>query len=264
MRKPQNDPLAVDNNGSPAQAGAQGDAKQRSRAPGPRPTPGNGSERTCILSRRTAARDELIRLALGPEGQVAPDVRARADGRGAWIGVGRGALDAAHDKGKLKGALARAFKTTDLVIPANLGERIEAALRQAALDRLGLEARGGTLVTGSERIEQAARAGKVHLLIHAGDAGTDGNRALDQAWRVGGGLDRGLVFPLGRTILSMALGRENVVHIALTDAAAAHRVAAAISRWQAFIDPDAGLDGAPAGDAGAAEPGSLDVDEGNS
>ena len=50
-------------------------------------------------------------------------------------------------------------------------------------------------------------------------------------------------FPEGRTILSMALGRENVVHIALTDAAAARRVLHAINRWQAFIDPDAGLDG---------------------
>jgi len=223
------------------------------------------SERTCVLTRRTASRDELIRLALGPDGQVAPDVRARADGRGAWIGVGRAALETAQAKGKLKGALARAFRTGEFDIPADLGERIEAALRQSALDRLGLEARGGTLLTGSEKIEIAARSGKVHLLIHASDAGEDGNAKLDQAWRVGGsqarGFARGLVFPCPRTILSMALGRENVVHIALTDAAAARRVASAIARWQAFIDPDAGLDG-----ANAAGPGSTDdiEDEGNS
>ena len=223
------------------------------------------SERTCILTRRTAPREELIRLALGPSGQVAPDVRARADGRGAWIGVSREALQTAQAKGKLKGALARAFKTTSLYIPTDLGERIEAALRQAALDRLGLEARGGTLLTGSEKIDIAARSGKVHLLIHASDAGEDGNAKLDQAWRVGGsqarGFSRGLVFPCPRPILSMALGRENVVHIALTDAAAAKRVASAIARWQAFIDPDAGLDGADAGG-----PGSFDAyeDEGNS
>ncbi len=220
-----------------------------------------GSQRTCILTRRTAPRAELIRLALGPDGQVAPDVRARADGRGAWIGVGRTALEAAQAKGKLKGALARAFKTGALDIPADLGERIEAALRQAALDRLGLEARGGTLLTGSEKIDEAARRGKVHLLIHASDAGADGNRSLDQAWRVGGGPERGLVFPLPRTILSMALGRENVVHVALTDSAAARRVAHAIARWQAFFDPDAGLDGANAAGSGSLE---IYEDEGNS
>ncbi len=70
-------------------------------------------ERTCVLSRRKGTKDELIRLALGPDGEVAPDVRARAPGRGAWIGVDRAELDAANAKGKLKGALARAFKTDD-------------------------------------------------------------------------------------------------------------------------------------------------------
>jgi len=209
----------------------------------------------------------LIRLALGPGGAVAPDVRARADGRGAWIGVGRAAFDLAHSKGKLKGALARAFKTGELTLPADLGERIEAALGQAALDRLGLEARGGTLLHGFERVEAAARGGKVYLLVHASDAGEDGRKKLDAAWRVGGaqdrGFSRGLIFPVPRAILSMALGRENVVHVALTDAAAARRVANAISRWQAFIDPDAGLDGASLREFGAAGPGSLDDDEGN-
>ena len=219
-----------------------------------------GPHRTCILTRACRPKDELIRLALGPDGQVAPDVRARAPGRGAWIGVGRKALDEATAKGKLKGALTRAFKGATLTVPDDLGERIEAALQAQALDRLGLEARGGALLTGAERIEQAARSGKVHLLIHASDAGEDGNRSLDQAWRVGGGPARGLVFPLPRTILSMALGRENVVHIALTDAAAARRVAHAIARWQAFIDPDAGLSG-----GAATGPGSNDEfeNEGN-
>ena len=212
------------------------------------------SERTCVLTRRKGIRDSLIRLALGPDGQVGPDVRARAPGRGAWISVGRAELDEANAKGKLKAALARAFKTNDLKIPADLGEQTELALRQAALDRLGLEARGGTLINGSDRIETAARAGKVHLLIHADDAREDGRRTLDQAWRAGGGEPRGLIFPQGRTILSMALGRENVVHIALTDPAAASRVSHALVRWRVFTDPRTGLDGgAPASAPGSAE-----------
>jgi predicted RNA-binding protein YlxR (DUF448 family) len=207
-------------------------------------------ERTCVLSRRTASRDELIRLALGPDGVVAPDVRARAPGRGAWIGVGRAELDDANAKGRLKGALARAFKTNDMEVPADLGERIAQALRQATLDRLGMEARSGNLINGAERIETAARNGNVQMLIHAADAGEDGRKRLDQAWRVGGPDEivnnnggQGLLFPEERTILSMALGRENVVHIALTDRAAAARVLHALSRWRAFIDPRAGLSG---------------------
>jgi uncharacterized protein len=196
-------------------------------------------ERKCILSGEHGARDDLLRLALGPDGQVAPDVRARAPGRGAWIGVDRPALEAAQAKGKLKGALARAFKTGELAIPADLGARIEDALRQATLDRLGLEAKASNLLLGSEKIENAARRGQVAMLFHAADASAEGRRKLDQAWRVGrdaeGSGAQGLVFPEGRAILSLALGRENVVHVAIIDRAAAARVSHALGRWRAFI-----------------------------
>ena len=157
-------------------------------------------------------------------------------------------------KGKLKASLQRAFKTNDVTVSADLGERTEAALRKAVLDRLGMEARAGNLINGSERVETAARAGKVHFLIHASDAGEDGRRRLDQAWRVGEGEPQGVIFPEGRTILSMALGRENVVHVALTDPAAASRVRHALARWQAFTGPNHGLEGGePASRTGSAE-----------
>ena len=121
-------------------------------------------ERRCVLSGEHGARESLIRLALAPDGQVLPDVRAKAPGRGAWIGVSRPALEAAITKGKLKGALARAFKTNDFSIADDLPQRIEHALARNALDRLGLEARASTIVTGSERIAEAARKGTLQLL----------------------------------------------------------------------------------------------------
>jgi len=213
-------------------------------------------ERKCILSGEHGARHDLIRLALGPDNEVQPDVRAKAPGRGAWLGVDRNALEKAQASGKLKGALARAFKSGEVRAPADLGDRIERALRQQALDRLGLEARAGTLLTGAEKIETAARKGEVELLLHAADAGEDGNRKLDQAWRMGrpeGAVPtQGLVFPLERAILSLALGRQNVVHIALTDRAAAARVRHALQRWRAFIGSEAGLSAAAAGSPDAA------------
>ncbi|MES2291592.1 MAG: DUF448 domain-containing protein [Pseudomonadota bacterium] len=197
------------------------------------------SDRRCILSGDRAPRAALIRLALAPDGQVHPDVRAKAPGRGAWIGVTRAELETAQAKGKLKGGLSRAFKTGDVRIPDDMGAQIEAALSRAALERLGLEARASTLVTGSERIEDNARKGGLYALYHASDAGADGNRKLDQAWRVGmdeeGSGRAGLVLAADRTMLSVALGRENVVHIGMIDARAAERVAAAIDRWHGFI-----------------------------
>lgn len=218
-------------------------------------------QRKCVLTGEHDSRANLIRLALGPDGTIAPDVRAKAGGRGAWIAVDRVALEAAIAKGKLKGALARAFKTASFLIPEDLPEQIEAALRRATLDRLGLEARAGTLLTGSERIADAARKGSVELLLHARDAAVDGSRKLDQALRVGLGMegsgDQGVVIPASRAILSMALGRENVVHIALIAPAAAGRVTHALSRWRGFIgrnDLETGEGASPCGTDSQGQP----------
>ena len=198
-----------------------------------------GPERKCILSGEHDARGSLIRLAISPEGEVLPDALARAPGRGAWIGVSRAELEVALTKGKLKGALARAFKGAALSIADDLPGKIEAALTRALTDRLGLELRAGKLLMGSDRIAENARMGRVKLLAHAADASEDGRRKLDQAWRVGreaeGTGERGLTLPLDRTALSVALGRDNVVHLALIDSAAADRVAAPLQRLLRYL-----------------------------
>lgn len=203
-------------------------------------------ERTCILSGGKAAREALVRLAISPDGLVLPDVHARAPGRGAWIGVSRAALEKALAKGKLKGALARAFKGAPLSIPEDLADRIEQALTRAFTERLGLELKSGKLLMGSERIAQNAREGRVEWLAHAADASEDGARKLDQAWRVGSEAEgtglKGTRLPLDRETLSVALGRDNVVHLALTDRGAAERVASLLQRllhFQGQADSDA-------------------------
>jgi len=197
------------------------------------------SERRCILTGERADPAHLIRLAIAPDGTLLPDVRAKAPGRGAWIGVPRAELEQAIAKGRVKGALARAFKGEALHVPADLPERIETALRDDLLARLGLEARASNLISGFDKIETAARRGQVHLLLHARDAREDGQRKLDQAWRVGeereGESFGGQRLPVDRDALSVALGRHNVVHVAVTDAAAADRLAALLGRWQSYL-----------------------------
>lgn len=272
LRKPPNDTAPSLSQGHPQALGEGLEGSELAQDGSPPPLSegaGGGSsehvpERTCILSREAAPRASLIRLALGPDGAVAPDVRAKAPGRGAWIGVDRATLEAAQAKGKLKAALARAFKTGPVTIPDDLGARIEAALRQAVLDRLGLEARSGNLVTGGEKIEVALRRGEVRLLVHASDAGADGRGKLDQALRVGtdGKERQGLVFPADRTILSLALGRQNVVHVAILNSAAAARVRDLLSRWGAFIGRDAALEAASAASGASAQHGAGEGHEG--
>ena len=191
--------------------------------------------RRCILSGERAPQHLLVRLAVSPDGELAPDVNAKAPGRGAWLGVSRVELEQAIVKGRMKGAVARAFKTGGVSVPDNLPEWIEAQLRQATLDRLGLEARASNLLTGSEKIAERARDGRVGLLLHAADSRPDGRRKLDQAWRVGsdreGSGEGGIVLPVDREALSMALGRSNAVHAAILGEAAAARVLRHLARW---------------------------------
>ena len=203
-----------------------------------------GSERRCVLTGQTGGRDALVRLAISPpdgEGRcvVLPDAMARAPGRGAWIGVSHDELAEALAGGRLKAALSRSFREGRLEIPENLPDLVAAALRKALTERLGLELRSGRLILGSERIAGEARSGAVAALYHASDASDDGARKLDQAWRVG--MDRegsgmaGKRLPLDREALSVALRRENVVHLALADARSAERVAVPLGRLQTFI-----------------------------
>lgn len=196
--------------------------------------PADPPQRKCVLTGDHGARAELIRLALGPDGTVLPDLGARAGGRGAWLSPDRSLVEGAAAKGRLRGALARAFKTSAVKVPEDLAIRIGDGLARRALDRLGLENRAGNLIWGFDRIGDAIGAGKVWLLLHASDAGTDGVAKLDAKARWADRRVPSLVLPVSRTELSMALGRENVVHAAVCDRAAAERVAAAARRWRAF------------------------------
>jgi predicted RNA-binding protein YlxR (DUF448 family) len=197
--------------------------------------PREGPQRRCILSGTSEPSDGLIRLALSPDGAVLPDVGACAPGRGAWISSDKAAIAAAEAKGKLRGALARAFKGDVREVPSDLAGRIEAALKRTALDRLGLELAGGRLLLGSERIASALAAGEVQVLLHAADASDDGIRKLEQRSHAGGGKARSVALPCGRDELSLALGQSNVVHAALRDRQAALRVEAAVNRWRRFL-----------------------------
>jgi predicted RNA-binding protein YlxR (DUF448 family) len=262
MRTPHNDPGLTDTASNAGAAGSDTEPRgSETHARRSRAERAHDPERRCILTGDRAAASLLVRLAVDPDGHVFPDALAKAPGRGAWIGVDRAALEMAQAKGKLRGALMHTLKAKAIHLPDDLGARVEAALARATLDRLGLEARGGFLLSGAERIEAACRGGTVALLLHAADAADDGKRKLAQAWRVGSGTEgsgaEGTVIPVSREQLSAALGRENAVHLALIDDRAANRVAAHLGRWRFYMGWAKGAaDGDPIGD-GASAPSGL-------
>lgn len=173
-------------------------------------------ERRCILSHEARPESDLVRLVLGPDGTMVPDVAARLPGRGMWVSVDGAALAAAVKDGKLAKAASRSLKATVRreAVPEDLVDLIDRLLARRCLDRLGLEQRAGHLVTGFDKIKAALGkkgTGKPTLLLAATDGAEDGRRKIKAAV----GDDVPVVSLFDREALSGALGRENVVHVLL-------------------------------------------------
>ncbi len=191
-------------------------------------------ERRCILTRVSGPKEHLIRLALGPDGQVAADLGEKLPGRGAWVRADRALVEKAVTRGQLAGSLARALKHTPITLSPTLAEDIAAGLQKRLLDQLGLSARAGLLVWGHERISDALGKGLVELLLHVADAGEDGSGKLEMKRRAACPDSQSRILPMDRATLSVALGRGNVVSAALVDAGAATRISAALDRLMAY------------------------------
>ncbi|WP_164156959.1 DUF448 domain-containing protein [Sandarakinorhabdus rubra] len=196
------------------------------------------SQRRCLLTGEAMPRTGLIRLALAPDGGIVPDLAGKLPGRGGWISADRALFETVAARKRLQGALARALKSNAIRLADDLADRIEAALTQRLLGRLGLENRAGNLIFGADRVREQLSRGKVRMLLHAGDARPDGADRMDgMARAVGESLDAAIAhqrLPFGRDALSAALGRDNVVHIGVTDAGAATRIAADLARLAGF------------------------------
>jgi predicted RNA-binding protein YlxR (DUF448 family) len=102
----------------------------RDQSPAPKRVP----ERTCIGCGAKKEQSSLVRLALGPGGQITIDRTGKAGGRGAWL-CGAGCLKAALKRK----AFARAFRGKAAPFEATA---LEAALRGPSLQReeIGLDA----------------------------------------------------------------------------------------------------------------------------
>ena len=126
-------------------------------------------ERTCCLSgREGAAGDKLIRLALGARRHGR--ARRARQGRRAEARGSRStarALEEAITKGKLRGALAAARSSQRSTYPTTWADQIEEGAANARRSTGWGWRRGRAVITGTEKIVDAARKGTVELLLHA-------------------------------------------------------------------------------------------------
>ena len=171
------------------------------------------NDRTCIVTRRPAGPDELIRFVVGPDNAVVPDLKRNLPGRGCWVTADREHVD----KAAKKGLFGRAFKA-QVTVPTDLGDMVDLLLARAALGALGLARKAGALALGATKVEASVRSGAALLVLHATEASADGLRKIAQARRAtahAGGPEIRAYKLFSEQELGLALGGTNVIHAAV-------------------------------------------------
>jgi uncharacterized protein len=187
-------------------------------------------ERRCIVSGEILPDAQMVRFVVGPDGTVVPDVGAVLPGRGLWVRAERTTLDRAI----AKNAFSRAAKE-HADSGADLAERTERLLVKRMLGDLGLARRAGQLVLGYDNVVRAL-GGKAPpaVLVEASDGSAGGRRKLTSAVR---GHGPAILDCLTSVELSLALGRENVVHAAVKSGRLAERLISDAQRLKGFRAP---------------------------
>jgi len=139
--------------------------------------------RTCVGCKASGEPQDLLRLVVGPDGEVAPDLGGGAFGRGAWVHPRSSCLADA-----VRGGLSRGFKTKiTLDLPELLGLLRDAASRRT-LSLLQAAQRAQLAALGTAALEEAERDGRVELLVLASDSKASAQlsavRRLGQGGRV--------------------------------------------------------------------------------
>jgi hypothetical protein len=114
---------------------------------------------------------------------------------------------------------ARVFRK-NVMVPDDLAALVERLMVKEALDTLSLANKAGLVVAGAAKVEAAlAKKGQVIALFHASDGSEDGLRKLVAAVARHTGDPHSVPVLTGffdSDQMDMALGRTNVVHMALT------------------------------------------------
>jgi hypothetical protein len=212
------------------------------------------NERTCIVTRKSGAPDDLIRFVVGPDCVLVPDLKRNLPGRGCWVSADRLHVERAAAK-KL---FARALKA-DVKTPADLGDMVDRLLAKAALGALGLARKAGAVAMGAAKVEAAARSGEALAVLHSIEASPDGVRKIMQARRATAHLG-GPEIPdyklFSEAEIGLALGGANVIHAAVlaSDAGrAALKRIAALDRYRGNTPTEFATIAAVAEDEMAAE-----------
>jgi predicted RNA-binding protein YlxR (DUF448 family) len=190
---------------------------------------GTMRSRRCIVTGEVRDEAHLVRFVVSPDGEIVPDVAAKLPGRGIWVSANRAVLEQAVAKNHFSRAAKANVKAA-----AGLPDLVEKQIAQRMLNDLGLAKRSGVLILGFDNVSRALEEkNPPPVLIEASDGAKDGRRKL-YAVAHARGLKPAVVDALSNAELSLALGRENVIHAALKAGALAERLIFEAGRLSGF------------------------------
>jgi hypothetical protein len=186
-------------------------------------------ERRDVVSGEVLPEGRLIRFAVSPDGEVVPDIAAILPGRGIWVEADRKSVDIAAKKNLFaKSAKANVKAASDLAT------KVETLLVARMQADLGMARRSGQLVTGFDKVlGEIQSATPPALIVEAWDGAADGKRKLFGAAHARG-LKIETVEPLSSAEISLAVGRENVIHAALKSGRLQERLSFDAKRLSGF------------------------------
>ncbi|RMD48720.1 MAG: RNA-binding protein [Alphaproteobacteria bacterium] len=190
-------------------------------------------ERRCIATGEVRPAREMLRFVVSPAGELVPDVAGKLPGRGIWVSARREALERAL----ARGLFHRAARMR-VALPADLAERVEAALARRLIDTLALARKAGAAVAGHDKTLGWLESGRAAVLVQAADGSP---RERERLARRARHIPR--IGLLNAAEIGLAFGRERVIHAALAAGGLAERAVEEAARLGGFrVSQDRGED----------------------
>ncbi len=161
----------------------------------------------------------MIRVVLGPAGELAVDLAGKQFGRGAWLHPRLACVTGAAPRG-----LARSFKQPVAITAHELVRLLRPAADARALALVSSATRARLAALGSTAVKDALNSGAAELVVVA----TDARAAASTPW-IEQTVAEGQAVAFGtKELLGAATGRGEVAVLAILDGGIATALAAAI------------------------------------
>ena len=163
-------------------------------------------QRTCVVTRHSADKAELVRFVVGPDVTIVPDISGKLPGRGIYVSPDRSVIE----KAVAKGLFNRAAKTK-VSVASDLADIVTDLIRTRLIQSLSLARKAGQAIAGFEKVKTLLVSGEAVALFQA----SDGSAGMKTKLRPPMGPDSHAEC-LTAHELGVAFGRETVIHAALT------------------------------------------------